>query len=65
MLSMTSLQAFSGAATAAPDRSAALRLVRDRAPTDQPSAAMPGKPALPDAPPTRLMPRGSLLNLSV
>lgn len=66
MLSTNSLSAFSGATTTpALDRSGAARLVRDRAPQDAAAAAAPGKTALPDAPPTRLMPRGSLLNLSV
>ena len=67
MLSTNSLSAFSGATTTAPlDRGAAVRLVRDRAtPEQQPGAAAPDKLTLPSTPPTRLMPRGSLLNLSV
>ncbi len=66
MLSTNSLSAFSGATTTAPlDRGAAVRLVRDRATQDQPGAAAPDKLTLPSTPPTRLMPRGSLLNLSV
>ena len=68
MLSMNSLQAFSGAATTSPiGRSGATEGVRLVRAQPEPAArqASPMTSAIPDTKPSLPPPRGSLLNLSV